>query len=984
MFRRLPPGACTVRDWQSSEFKEIIDSVKKADSDTQSHQMRHLAKLLDENWNEEYAKYMDAKIYDSDNDHFLDINDASTFKRDIVQLAWLPCLQTNPSIKTVLFRGRDLFSGQARQVHSLLSNHVPYLGVELKSSELLSLLGVRIAVSIDQLVEHLKQWVLLSQDKPFVTSIDHMRHVYMHLHSHVLEEQETGVASSSHIQELFQEEKVVFVPNQYVESESATATAGSFYSVHSVCWLDPSTVLYHKQRRNQELPPNLPKLLQLHYSSNDPAKSIRIQQAFEYFGVPPNPRVNAYISLLKHISSLSPTPEPLSVEDFACIAFQFVSIVSSDPRVESFIYNNLTQARVFPAHTGCWVSLEDCLLENDSVKVAKCFRETKDVHFLQWPTKLHKANQYSEKQALENRQQLIDLCKIPRLSVKAVERIAVYGMTVPQDEIKGYLHIWVPLIQRYMVTHCPQTYKQLQDSGIEQMLKRLLCLSVEKLDCRYSIDHGGKFIESSQSTALYCTFTNDTSGVPTLYILESKVERLGVLLPALEKMFMSENSPKEESDSLKDFLQTLINQQPSTLEEIEELASSYELPLLPEDVLVWSIPVAQHQRTAEKSSESEEDSSGGDYYVVDTWPSTEQSELSESNQENTGLKSWPPKAAVERHPTQHPATNLQQQYIPQTGDKTTDTVGTKEYEDIKNKFNLEGTAPPTGELPNTPSAVLPPEHQSRPNYDKHTSVDKYALTGDKESTSDRDPVASTQASEAIDNWSALPPSKKPCPGEAGHGHPTIPDTVLAQRDLERQEHTVTGSEGGTHLDSNSRSVSTSGRKGFFREDVVDSQIGLVPLTELVQSVQPSDGMPIIPLLNSDDPDYLKRIGHWREEFVFTLLRNSRQFPDGGQIMAITWVNQASESGLPYDLALELDLSKGQERQTCFIDVKATAGKEKELVAASWKELKFAQDNTDSYYIFRVYGAGSSMARVSFVKNMLGYFENNQTRLFFYL
>ena len=132
-------------------------------------------------------------------------------------------------------------------------------------------------------------------------------------------------------------------------------------------------------------------------------------------------------------------------------------------------------------------------------------------------------------------------------------------------------------------------------------------------------------------------------------------------------------------------------------------------------------------------------------------------------------------------------------------------------------------------------------------------------------------------------------------------------------------------------------------------------------------------MPIIPLLSSDDPDYLKRIGHWEEEFVFTLLRNSRQFPDGGQIMAITWVNQTTESGLPYDLAIELNISKGQERQTCFIDVKASAGKEKELVAASWKELKFAQGNLDCYNIFQVYGAGSSMAScmVSFVKNMLG-------------
>ena len=262
----------------------------------------------------------------------MDVNDASTFKHDIVQLAWLPCLHTHPSTETVLFRGRDLFNRQARQVHSLLGDHVPYLGVELKSSELLSLLGVKSTVSIDELVDHLKKWAVRFQVEPFVTSLDHMRHVYMHLYSHAVEEQET-VNMSSHIHELFQEEKVIFVPNQYVDSVSGTATAGSFYSVHSVCWLDPSTVLYHKQRRNQELPHNLPKLLQLHYGTNDQAKSIRIQQAFEYFGVPLIPHANVYISLLKHISSLSPTPEPPFVEDFASIAFHLLSIVTSNPRI---------------------------------------------------------------------------------------------------------------------------------------------------------------------------------------------------------------------------------------------------------------------------------------------------------------------------------------------------------------------------------------------------------------------------------------------------------------------------------------------------------------------------------------------------------------------------------------------------------------------------------------------------------------------------
>ena len=321
------------------------------------------------------------------------------------------------------------------------------------------------------------------------------------------------------------------------------------------------------------------------------------------------------------------------------------------------------------------------------------------------------------------------------------------------------------------------------------MLERLQCLSVEKLDCRYSIDHEGRFIESSQSTALNCAFTNETSGVPTLYILKSKVERLGALIPALEKMFKSENSPKEESDLLKDFLQSLINQQPSFLEEIEEVARSYEILQLPGDDPVWSIPRVQYQQTEEDSYESEEDSFGGDYYVVDTWPSMEKTKLSESNQENTGLKCWPPRAAFQsrdNYPKQHPLTSLQlqQKHTSQMRNRMKDAVGAKEYEDIKNKFSLKGRESSTGELCNTPFIANPPEYQSRIGYDMPTVVRKRVPP---ESTSSHDSVASTQASEATDDWPTLPPSKKPCVGQARLPDlPDFPNISTPQRDVESQ------------------------------------------------------------------------------------------------------------------------------------------------------------------------------------------------------
>ena len=931
-------------------------------------QMSKLAKLLDENWEEEYAPCMDAKIYDAQNDHSLDANDASSFKRKLVQLAWLPCNDAYMcSAKKLLLKGTELYDSQATQIRSLLHDHVPYIGVELKTSNFISLLGIKGTIDANELMTSLQEW---SQVSGFVTSIEHMRNVYVYL-QRAVEDQATCNMFS--VTDLFKEEKLIFVPDQYSDRETGmTSTTGSFYSIHSVCWIDPSTVLYYNQKHNRDLPSGLPKVLQLYYGMTGDPLTQRVQQAFNYFGIPQNPRVSAYISLLKHVSSLSPTPEPHLVKDFTSVALYLVSLCANDSNISSsYIFSNLKKARVFPSHNEIWVTLEDCLLENDSPELAKCFRETEGIHFLQWPAKLtesHKSFSYSSRQHnFENqqaREEFIKICQIPKLSAKASPRITTVGVTTPEDEIRKYLNIWVPLIQRFLTTFCPQIYSQLKLEGIQEIFPRIQCLSVDSLDCRYSLTHEESVIEGSSSIPLNCAYTTDTSSIPVIYIAKSKVTRLGSLLPALMKLFMNNPHSEEDAETFRRFLtENVFLEQPSTAEEAEAIANACELSSIPEIDVVWNFPLPRYQVIEEDEVESMEDSQDeeDDFDMF----SREVSQPRVDSREHAGVTSWPPKASVPSHSdeTQRYASTSQRQRA--VDDGTDNIIGEDDFKDIRSKY-IEGQSSSVPDVQeHSPGPQVP--NSAHVTEDDHVSsslggsVTRHRRTNDSSqslSIVESQPQGTSSADHNLPTQQGLPTDTK-----SKH---TLSSTTKHTATMPEQERTRRWKE-------------------HEQADSSNTEIDLVSIEQLVQSVQ-KDSNPLIPLLDdpTDDEESLLRIGRWGEQFVYTLLKRSGELPDGRKIKQITWVNEVKESGKPYDLELELESDQPDTVQRDYIDVKSTASGQKELVAASWKELKFAQAQSENYYIYRVYGAGSSSSRVCLVRNLCAYLEVNQTRLFFML
>ena len=160
---------------------------------------------------------------------------------------------------------------------------------------------------------------------------------------------------------------------------------------------------------------------------------------------------------------------------------------------------------------------------------------------------------------------------------------------------------------------------------------------------------------------------------------------------------------------------------------------------------------------------------------------------------------------------------------------------------------------------------------------------------------------------------------------------------------------------------------------------------LVNIQHLVDQTQASSGSnPLVPLMEfsiNNDPESLAKIGRWGEELVFVVLKRRGEMPNGKKIKNVVWVNEGKETGWPYDIEVELE-SDNQDK--VYIEVKSTAASNKELVTFSWKELKFAEEKSLNYHLYRVYSAGKASHKLCQLENLHRYLQEQPIRLLFLL
>ena len=679
--KRFPEADITLRDWQSSEVKAIIESLpekkkkKKKQMQPQEQpdykkgQMKKLAELLDKNWDNFYSQKLEALVYDAKNDQFLEISVASSFSKYLVQQPWLPSTLQSSSEK-VLCKGSELFSRQSVEVKNLLHTHAPYLDASLQSIKFLEHLKVRSSISRLQLLDYLVMWSKgdSKEENTFFTSIDHMIKVY----SHLLEN--TSYEELIAIKERFTEESssLIFVPDRFDKMiPSSDDVEGHFVSVHDVCWMDPTTVLYNKQKFNWSLPEGLPRILSLHYEIKPQMKDV-----FAMVGINKEPLVKALLVLLEYNSSLGARPEIENIRDFTSVVLHLARQCEEGIIDSRYLHSNLRGMKVFPSHHHVWVTAKDCLLDNDDPRLATTFGKVDKVHFLQWPVTGRRENMQTQ----EDKEAFLKLCNIPKLSTKVCTRIDHGKALMNMDELKAKVALWIPLIQRFLYNHYLEQYNRLVLNGITEKLKRLQVHCAEELKCLYYIEHDKehnkdkeRFV-SPEPTPKNSALEYDISGIPIIYVSERKKDKPPTYLLSPLCDFFMDSLEDLDKKSFREFLSQLLSDLPVDKQEVDEFSREYQLPELGDGEAEWVIPIEVKNIAIEEESLSESDESE---------EVQEEGMVMEDHEGNKAVTSWPPRAAVEPS-SSHKKSGTEARNV-KVERSSEDVVGEKEVKEMREK-----------------------------------------------------------------------------------------------------------------------------------------------------------------------------------------------------------------------------------------------------------------------------------------------------------
>ena len=142
--------------------------------------------------------------------------------------------------------------------------------------------------------------------------------------------------------------------------------------------------------------------------------------------------------------------------------------------------------------------------------------------------------------------------------------------------------------------------------------------------------------------------------------------------------------------------------------------------------------------------------------------------------------------------------------------------------------------------------------------------------------------------------------------------------------------------------------------------------------------------------SSNGNEFLTKIGQWGEMFVFEVLKKLHEEDLSKNLIKIEWMNEAKESGLPYDFRItdlatkgEMDFDDGQNTQL-YIEVKSTSKSSQESFPISYQELAFSHKFSAKFQIYRLYNACSSNpkdVKIKIIENIPNLLYTHDINLF---
>ncbi|XP_074518878.1 uncharacterized protein LOC141784855 isoform X2 [Halichoeres trimaculatus] len=1004
----LAPGEeCVIEDYPCEEFQALASAQL---SDLLLLQQRHtLLELLATNWDtgHRYSQYLTAQVITGDGRTIRSTR--SSFYHLLCSLEWVPAyqLQEGDQRERKYLRPNSVYLTSS-EIRNLLGTHVCY--VDLDPSEFSRALGMRHSISVDSLINYLKEWCISpEQDQEqgstdgeregrcFSSTVQHIHNVYTYLSNN---------CPQSSLKELFQYTPAVFI--EYNRRNSGWCS-GRFYHLKEVCWSDPTSMfLRYKQLTNRaDSPVQEPKVLVPFYGPLQDMKSLFTR----LLNVESSPTMNQYVGLLEVICSSCPCPNAEVLQDvsvlYARLAQKCSTSVSGElesqfqpslsPAYCSTLKGMVYDKRVFPTKDNSWVSLSHRPMISDSKDLEKVFKAHRQVCLLNLPPAEKKnhlwrtgASERANSEAAfseKDRSLFLEICGVRRLSDCVKSEPQTENLR-PCPSMQAMVRSVVPYIQRFLFHHeeLSDLYRELSQNNIRERIKKLQFSQVGKLYIRYQLE----IPESEEQVELQdviCLLKDQKE----LYIQKDHLTANLEICRELVKLFCSEISHRKELMQFLSSLITSINDPRS----LQRLLQKEDIRELPSEEQLWEVP------------EPPSPEMHLDRALSRSTPSSleEPTRPAQEDREET-LVCWPPRASILN-----------------TGSRTAHSDGAVVEAVMKmwpppaaprDRDPERDTQSRGSHLPLRPSSSdcsQPMRSSSDCSQLMRSSSD---CSQPMESGSDcSQPIrSSSDCSQPIRNSiaTAQPNQQKVLvhPGQPG---PVAVNTPSAHTPESSQQRGSDGARRGEEPDLRPALSPPSAPAADTANSLSVPEAVVIP--SVFQGAAPAETHR--PLLNldfpvwnsqsgledlelgcshpstvvlSDDQMDLTAIGEWGEQLVNSFLCHWRDSGDPGSPAHILWCNQSGESGQPYDFKLTFNTvagSGGPGGNEVYVEVKSTIKKEKSFICLSANELDFALKERERYHIFRVYSAGdSNHVRLCRIQNLAQHLHTKELSLYLFV
>ncbi|KAM7382188.1 hypothetical protein PAMA_012854 [Pampus argenteus] len=989
MWHQNPGEDCVLDDYPCEEFHALATAQLPAP--LLLEQRMALLKLLATNWDTGhcYSQYLTAQVIDSDGRPTKSTR--SSFYHFLCRLEWVPAYRPLEGEK----RERKYLCSNSvyltsPEVTSLLGTHVCY--VDIDPSEFSRALGMRESISVDALINYLKEWCVKPEpaDNPqrqtedesegadFTSTVQHIHNVYTYLHTN---------CPQSSLKELFQHTPAVFI--EYNRRNDGWCS-GRFYHLKEVCWSDPTSMFQRYRRLTQgpDSPIQNPKVLAPFYNPLEGMKDFFIR----LLNVDDSPNMKQYVGLLELVCSSSPIPTAEVLQDvsvlYARLAKKCKVQVSGDlenmpqSRFNSSYCSTLkgmvSDKRVFPTKD-TWVSLARKPMIADNKELEKIFKPHKQVCLLDLPPAEKKTAHRSKtgnvgEQANtvpafreRDRSSFMEICGIRQLS-QCVKTESQTESTRPCPSMQAMVRLVVPYIQKFLYHHdeLGDVYSKLIDNNIGEKIKRLYFAQVGKLYIRYQLDVSDSEDPVVEVEPVICLLKDEKE----LYIQKDHLSAKLDICRELVKLFCTESGNRKE---LMHFLSSLITSlnDPGALkrflhkEDIRELPSEEEQWEVPEpprpELHLERVPSRSYSTPEEPSRPVQED---GEQTLV-CWPP--RASILNTGGNRTGqadggvveavMKMWPPPAAPKDRDTEKDVSPR----VPQSPTNSSSSCfeGNQPFKSTSSRSpdqpDLRRAVIHPGQ-PNPAAAVVPtstPRLPERSQQSGSTECDR--ADGGEESL--EAPRASAQPAETASN--------QPAPNSL-----SVPEAVVLSSTFQGTAATAEIQRPPLNMD-------------FPLWNKVQ------PPQNTLEDIELTCQRPTTVVL-SDDLGDVAAIGEWGEQLVNSFLCHWRDSSDPQRPTHVLWCNQSGESGQPYDFKLTFEPEGGEHGcagapGVVYVEVKSTIKKEKSFIHLSANELHFALKEKERYHIFRVYSAGDAQnVRLCRIRNLAQHLHTKDVALYLFV